>query len=391
MLDGRQQRRIDIETCSVSAHHGCEIKPEAIDAGARHPAPHRVHDELHDGQPVTGQRVAATGVIDQLTIGVAIIKRVVEPTETHHGATQIALARMIEDHVENDADARRMQGIDGLSNLRQPTRRQARIGRHETHGIITPGIGEADLRQMPLVDPGGDRHELNCIDTKLRQMRDDGGFSQCGDGAALFRRHIGVKLRKGLDRNFVDELWGVRWQRFRVIGDVTHNGLRHQVSRIGPAPGQIGMMGKGAVELQCVRVEQQLRNIEAMTLLGQPWTFGAKTVMRAIANTFDDAIMHITQPLRQGDAGHLGIALENAEEDSRCMARHDGNASTLLSGCDAERAGPVIAYGAVGDQVITVGAARPMRRSISGSDRDRAMRSAKASCVSVPWRLASGS
>ena len=128
-----------------------------------------------------------------------------------------------------------------------------------------------------------------------------------------------------------------------------------------------------------------------MTLLGQPWTFGAKAVMRAIANTFDDAIMHITQPLRQGDAGHLGIALENAEEDSRCMARHNGDASTLLSGCDAKRAGPVIAYGAVGDQVITAGAARPVRRSISGSDRDRAMRSAKASCVSVPWRLASGS
>lgn len=121
-----------------------------------------------------------------------------------------------------------------------------------------------------------------------------------------------------------------------------------------------------------------------MTLLGLPWTVGPKAIVRSFANAFDDAKVHIAQSLRQGDAGHLDVTLENAQEDSRRMLRDDGDARAVLSGCDAERAGPVIVDGAVGDQVITVGAARPVRRSISGIDRDKATRSASAVCVSMP-------
>ena len=50
-----------------------------------------------------------------------------------------------------------------------------------------------------------------------------------------------------------------------------------------------------------------------------------------------------------------------------------------------------LGLGVTQDQVITDGALRPVRRSISGIARDRAIRLASASWVSISWRLASGS
>jgi hypothetical protein len=41
-------------------------------------------------------------------------------------------------------------------------------------------------------------------------MRDHRGLAKCRDRAALLRRHSGVKLREGLDGNFIDEARTVR-------------------------------------------------------------------------------------------------------------------------------------------------------------------------------------
>ena len=39
--------------------------------------------------------------------------------------------------------------------------REARIGRAEHDGIVAPGVGEAERRQMPLVDEGVGGHDLD--------------------------------------------------------------------------------------------------------------------------------------------------------------------------------------------------------------------------------------
>ena len=49
--------------------------------------------------------------------------------------------------------------------------RDARIGRHEAHRIVAPGIGKAEGRQVALVDPRSKRHEFDGIDAKPLEMR----------------------------------------------------------------------------------------------------------------------------------------------------------------------------------------------------------------------------
>ncbi len=111
---------------------------------------------------------------------------------------------MVEHHIENDTDAGAMQGFDGRADFGEAARRQARIGRHETHRIVSPGIDKAQGRQMPLVDPGRKRHELDRVDAEPVQMGDDRRLRQRRDGAAQGGRHFGMELGERLDRNFVD-------------------------------------------------------------------------------------------------------------------------------------------------------------------------------------------
>ena len=39
-------------------------------------------------------------------------------------------------------------------------------GAMKRHGIVAPAIGEAERRQMALVDPGGDRHQFDSVDAE---------------------------------------------------------------------------------------------------------------------------------------------------------------------------------------------------------------------------------
>ena len=111
------------------------------------------------------------------------------------------------------------------------------------------------------------------------------------------------------------------------------------------------------------------------------------------ADAFDETIMHIAQPLRQREARHFGLAAASKTQKNTRVAWRDTTATLTPSRIerDAERAGLALGAGQAADQVITVGAVRPVRCSISAIDRDRAMRSASAACVSMSWRLASGS
>ena len=97
---------------------------------------------------------------------------------------------MVEDDVENHFHSRRMQRVRCLAHLRPAAGREARIGRAEDHGIITPGIGEPERRQMTLIDECVGRHDLDAGDAERRQMRDDRGLRESSEATARGLRDI---------------------------------------------------------------------------------------------------------------------------------------------------------------------------------------------------------
>ena len=143
----RKQRRVSGEALLAAAEHGGKVEAEAVDAGLRHEVPKRVEDHLHHHRVLRGQRVAGAGVVDKRAriVGpMAVIGEVVEAAQRQRRALFVALPRVVEDDVEDDADAGLPQGGDGVPELGDAARREPRIERHEGDRVVTPGIGEAE-------------------------------------------------------------------------------------------------------------------------------------------------------------------------------------------------------------------------------------------------------
>ena len=308
----------------------------------------------------------------------------VETTERQRRAVDVALAAVVQHDVEDDPDPRGMQRLDGGADLLKATRRQPRVRRHQAHRIVAPAIAETQGRKVALVDPGGERHEFNGIDTQPLQMVDDRRLAQCGDRAAQLRRHIGVKPREGLDRHLVDELRAMRREGLRVSGVMAGDGLGHQPRRVDAALHELRVMREGRADAGRIGIEQEFRRIEAVALIGRPRPLGAEPILHTGAKARHMAEVHVAQPRGKRVARHLLSVLEERDENARGMARDDRHIGTVPCERDAGRRRQ-------GVQVITVGAERPVWRSIPASERDSAMSGASASCVSIAWRLASGS
>ena len=167
-------------------------------------------------------------VVDQVSRpvrGVAIVDMAVEAAHGERRAKAVAFAGMVEDQVENGADACGMKGCNGFAQFGHAARHQARIERHEGDGVIAPAIGQLERRQMALVDPGRDRHQLDGRDADPLQMADDGGMGKRCDGAALMFRHVRMQHGEGAHGNFVDQAAGFQTPALAAARSVARSRL----------------------------------------------------------------------------------------------------------------------------------------------------------------------
>ena len=322
-------------------------------------------------------------------MGTPIVQCLIEPAQRQRGALRIALAGVVQHHVQHHANARRMQRLDGGADLAHAAGRQPRIRCHEAHRIVAPGIAEPERRQVPLVDPRRKRHQLDGVDAEPLQVIDDHRLRQRRHGAALFRRNTRVAHGEAAHRHLVDELRPLRRQGARIVRHMTGDRPGHQRRGLDAPLHQFRQVAERPGELRRVGIEQQLRHVEALALLRRPWPFGAQPVMSSRHQPRNKTVMHIAQPLAERQARHLRPAVEQAHEHLARVARHHGNIGAPGHGRDAKGKGCSLQRHAA--QVITEGAARPVRCSISAMARDSAMRSASACCVSTPWKPACGS
>ncbi len=192
-----KEQSVRVETARPPAKRGGEIEAEPVDPAVDHPSPQRADRHVDDERPVERQTIAGAGVVD---VGRRIVgiepepDRVVEAAERQGGAELVALAVVIEDDVEDRLDARGVQRVGRRPHVRPAAGRKPRVGGAEHHGIVAPGVRKAERRQMPLVDEGIGRHDLDRRDPERRQMRNRGGWARPAkvpralSGIAGFRR-----------------------------------------------------------------------------------------------------------------------------------------------------------------------------------------------------------
>lgn len=153
---------------------------------------------------------------------------------------------------------------------------------------------------------------------------------------------------------------------------------------------EIRMMREGGGDARGMGVEQQFRGVESVAEFRSPRTLGAKAIVCAILQARHEAEMHIAEARCEGNAGHLRLALEQADGDARGMPGGHGYIGAVREERDARREGQNRGC-RLRAQVITEGSARPVRGSIPAIERDKEMRLLSAACVSTACRLASGS
>src|SRR6185369_15602159 len=111
--------------------------------------------------------VAAARVVDEAEASImAVVARRIDAAKRQGRALYVAFTRVVVDDIENDLEDGFPQALDRGADLAKASWRQARIGRHEGHRIVAPGIMQAEGRQMALIDRGGERHQFDRIDAE---------------------------------------------------------------------------------------------------------------------------------------------------------------------------------------------------------------------------------
>ncbi len=293
---------------------------------------------------------------------------------------------MVEHHVLQGLDAGGGQGLDGGANFGPAARREARVGGHEGHGVVAPVVGQAELLQVSLVDPGRGRQQFDGGDPQALQVVDGGGVGETREGPANRLGNIRVGAGEAAHVQLIDHRLAPRdgEPRRRGRGGRGDHPLRHGRGAVGlvergaafgivvPIAEHRGVQDEGPVEGQGVGVDQQLVGIEPMALRRGERAIGAQAVARAFRQSGDVAVEHRTGAAGQADAPGLDLAggVKQAELYSVGVGGVDGDIESAGGQADAEGLRRAIRHAAGG-----IGG-RHLRPRVRRGGRDRARRRA---------------
>ncbi len=162
------------------------------------------------------------------------------------------------------------------------------------------------------------------------QVVDGGRRAQAGIGAALLLRDLGMPLGKALDVHFVDDRLVPRRPRRAVVAPVEirigHHAAGHEGRAVRSADDQVALaqlvrvhrlVPAGlAFDRLGVGVEQQLRGIAALPLLGSPGSVHAVGIALAWPDAGQVAVPDVASVLGKLDPLLVAALVEEAKVDA---------------------------------------------------------------------------
>ena len=183
-LDAPEQGRIVQGLAILPPRQGAsQIEAKAIHVHGPHPVLQAIDDEARHQGVVGVEGIAAAGEVQIATLVDAVeqVKGLVaKALEIEDRPIGPALSRVIEDHVQNDADARPMQGLDHVPEFIAMgpglgADAIARVRGIEAVGAVAPKIAQAQIPHALgyiLVIEGHDRHQLDMGDAEGLEVGD---------------------------------------------------------------------------------------------------------------------------------------------------------------------------------------------------------------------------
>ncbi len=335
-LDHLQHLGIGVEA-RLTSQNRSEVEAEAGDAHLLDPVTQAVdHQPLCRGV-VAAQGVAGAGVVDEVLLSVgldeAVIGMGVEAHHRQHRALRVAFAGVVVDHVEDHRDARLAVGIGHVAQFLRTTGREPRIDGEVGDGVVAPGVGQAQRRQVAFVDPGRGRHQLHRIDAEILEVLDDAPRREAGDGAAQRSLHRRVAHGKAANVQLIEHPRRAAARHDRLVGRADDNRLGDQrggVDRLVAVQPQHRRAHEHAVEALRVRVDQQLVRVEKIPLVGVVAAIGAEAVAGPCPDPGDKPVMDVVGMAIELDPGNLGFDfVVDGDPDGRGGLGIDGEVHTI--------------------------------------------------------------
>ncbi|MDQ1176777.1 hypothetical protein QE416_001513 [Microbacterium sp. SORGH_AS 421] len=331
------------------------VEAESVDVHLEHPVTQRIHDQLQRVGVAHVHAVAGAGVVGVVALVVvfeAVVRLVVDAAHRQGRAHVVALGGVVVDHVEDDLDAGGVQSLDhGLELLHLLTVVAGRgvgvLRGEERDGVVAPVVRQPLLFEGGVVDELVHRHELDRGDAELLEVLDDGGVGDAGVRATQLLGYVGVQLGEAAHVGLVDERLGVGDLRLAVARPVEErvddDALHHVgggvlvVERVGVAelvaedrlpPVDLALDGLR------VRVEEQLRGVEALAVRGVVLPVHAVAVALPRLDVGEVGVPDERVDVDQLEARLRSVFLEEAELDLLCSFTEQGEVRpvTVVSG-----------------------------------------------------------
>lgn len=343
---GIEEPRAWIEAEPLAPQRHAQVEAEAVDVAGVDPVAQRIHHHLQHARMRQVERIAAARVVDVVALLARhqpVVARVVQPAERQRRPQLVAFAGVVEHHVEQHLDARRVQPPDRHLHLVQGGRRQvSRLRREERQRAVAPVVAQAALDQEAVLQEGVHGQQLHRRHTQRSQMLDEDRIGQGRKGAALGRQQIVAQHRCAAHVHLVDHRARPRRVGPHIVAPVErlvrHHGLGAGGCAVAPVERQIGAGGVQAIAEQRIGpaqrahqaagigVEQQLVRIEAVAAIRLPRAVGTVAVDQARFHAGQVAVPDFIGALRQWQARQLLAAggVEQAEIDAGGVGREDG-------------------------------------------------------------------
>ncbi len=232
-----------------------------------------------------------------------------------------------------------------------------RLGREVAEGVVAPVVVQPLLQQVPVLQVGVDRQELDGGDAEPPQVGDHVGMAEGGEGPVGRRPHLVEELGQPLHVRLVDHRLRPGRARAAVVppGEavVDHHRLGHGRGAVAAIEGEVGAgrgdaiaeQGVGPAHIAAhgagVRVQQQLVGIEPVPLLRSVGTVGPVAVEHPRKAVRQVAVPDLVGPFGQRITADLTAAsrIEQAEFDLLRMGGEHREVHALPVPGGAERIG----------------------------------------------------
>ena len=226
-----------------------------------------------------------------------------------------------------------------MTPIHPPSGSRARVGSAQNDRVVSPGVGQAERRQMTLVDKSVGGHDFDAGDSKISQMSDGFWMSEACESSARILWDSWIEPREAAQIQFVKNRLRLRdalsaWLRRFLRDDDRFWG---EGAAIDPPLEHRGMELVGSIDPRRMGIGEQFGEVESMAALGLERPVGAQAVAIALAQAFDRSVKDIAGSRRQSDARGLAIArIEQAEIHRAGIRRKDRNVDAVGRERDAK-------------------------------------------------------